>query len=79
MFGERGILGLLCLLNLHFFNTLDTLFTYLIWTIFSVVYSVLFIVLRHRTTLCYCFSSVYCTVYCSGIVLCLLVMYKLLP
>jgi hypothetical protein len=30
--------------------------------IFSVVYSVPFIVLWHCTALCYCFSSVYCTV-----------------
>jgi hypothetical protein len=40
-----------------------------VWTIFSVVYSAFFIVLWHCTALCYCFSSVYCTVHCSGIVL----------
>jgi hypothetical protein len=60
MFGERGIV--LCLFNLKFFVQLDTLFTYLIWTVFSVVYSVFCIVLWHCTMLCYCFSSVYCTV-----------------
>jgi hypothetical protein len=38
MFGERGIV--LCLFNLKFFVQLDTRFTYLIWTVFSVVYSV---------------------------------------
>jgi hypothetical protein len=36
------------------------------------------LVLWHRTALCYCFSSVYCTVHSSCIVLCL-VMYVLLP
>jgi hypothetical protein len=50
-----------------FFVQLDTWFTYLIWTVFSVVYSVFCIVLWHSPTLCYCFSSVcsfflYCTV-----------------
>jgi hypothetical protein len=77
MFGERGIV--LCLFNLKFFVQLDTRFTYLIWAVFSVVYSVLFIVLCHCTTLCYCYSSVYLTVQCSCIVLFVLVMYLLLP
>jgi hypothetical protein len=54
-------------------------FTHLIWTVFSVVHSVFFIVLWHCTTLCYCFSSVYFTVHFSCIVLCLLVMYVMLP
>jgi hypothetical protein len=35
------------------------------WTVACVVCSVFCVVLWHRTTLCYCFSSVYCTVYCS--------------
>jgi hypothetical protein len=44
MYGERGIvLGLFNLNFLH--NLLDTWFTYLIWTVFSVVYCVFFIVL----------------------------------
>jgi hypothetical protein len=43
MFGERGIV--LCLFNLNFFVQLDTWFTYMIWTVFSVVYSVFLIVL----------------------------------
>jgi hypothetical protein len=77
LFGERGIV--LCLFNLKSFVQLDTRFTYLIWTVFSVVYSVFCIVLWHCTTLCYSFSSAYCTVHCSCIVLCLLVMYVLLP
>jgi hypothetical protein len=47
--------------------------------VFSVVYSVFCLVLWHCTTLCYCFSSVYFTFHCSCIVLCLLVMYVLLP
>jgi hypothetical protein len=75
MFGERGIV--LCLFNLKCFVQLDTRFTYLIWTVFSVVYSVFFIVLGH------CYYSVllffFCTVHCSCTVLCLLVMYTLLP
>jgi hypothetical protein len=50
-------------------------------SLFSVVYSVFFIVLCHCTALCYYFSSVFRTVHCSctSIVLCLLVMYVLLP
>jgi hypothetical protein len=79
MFGERDIVLCLFTGNLNFFVQLDTWFTYLIWNVFSVVYSVFFIVLWHCNTLCYCFSSVYCTVHCSCIVLCLLVMYVLLP
>jgi hypothetical protein len=67
-----------CNLN-FFFVQLDTWFTYLIWTVFSVVYSVFCIVLWQCTTLCYYFSSVYCTVHFSCTVLCLLVMYVLLP
>jgi hypothetical protein len=43
------------------------------------LFSLLYIVLWHCTTLCYCFSSVYCTVHFSCIILCLLVMYMLLP
>jgi hypothetical protein len=43
------------------------------------VFSVFFIVLLHCNTLCYYSSSVYCTVHCSCIVVCLLVMYMLLP
>jgi hypothetical protein len=43
MFGEMGIV--LCVFNLKFFVQLDTRFTYLIWTVFSVVYSVFCIVL----------------------------------
>jgi hypothetical protein len=66
-------------LPFYLFKTLYTRFTYLIWTFFSVVYSVFFIVLWHCTTLCYYFSSVYCTVHCSCIVLCLFVMYVMLP
>jgi hypothetical protein len=45
IFGEKGIV--LCLYNLKFFVQLDTWFTYLIWTVFSVVYSVFCIVLWH--------------------------------
>jgi hypothetical protein len=45
----------------------------------SVVYSVFFVVLWHRTAMCHCFSSVYFIVHCSRIVLCLLVLYVLLP
>jgi hypothetical protein len=48
--------------NTSFMLLLDICFTYLIWTVFSVVYSVLCIALRLYTTLCCCFSSVYCTV-----------------
>jgi hypothetical protein len=43
MYGDRGIV--LGLFNLKFFVQLDTWFTYLIWAVFSVVYSVSFIVL----------------------------------
>jgi hypothetical protein len=54
--------------------------TYLIWNVFSVVYSVFVIVLSHCNTFCYYsyFSSVFCTVHCSCIVLRLFVMYVLL-
>jgi hypothetical protein len=68
MFGERGIV--LCLFSLKFFVQLDTLFTYPIWTVFSVVYSLFYIVLWHAL-LCV-------TVFILCIVLCLLVMYALL-
>jgi hypothetical protein len=40
-------------------------------TVSSVVNWVFCIVLWHRATLCYCFSSVYCTVHFSCVVLCL--------
>jgi hypothetical protein len=55
MFGERGIVLCLFTRNLNFFVQLDAPFTYLSWTILSILYSV------------------------SFIVLCLLVMYVLLP
>jgi hypothetical protein len=41
--------------------------------------SLFFIVLGHCNTLCYCFSSVFCTVHCTCIVVCLFVMYVMLP
>jgi hypothetical protein len=52
-------------------------FTYLIWNVFAVAYSIFYIVLWHSTILCYCFSSVYCIVFL--VLYCLLVMYVLLP
>jgi hypothetical protein len=70
MFDERGLV--LCLFNLKSFVQLDTWFTYLIWTVLSVVYSVFFIVLWHCYYSVLPFSSVYCTVHRSCIVLCLL-------
>jgi hypothetical protein len=73
MFIERDIV--LCLFHFQYFVQLHTWFTYLTWTVLSVVCSVLFcgIVMLSFTVF-----SVYCTVHCSCIVLCLLVMYVLL-
>jgi hypothetical protein len=65
MFSEKGIV--LCLFNLKFFVQLDTWFTYLIWTVFSVVYSVFCIVLWHCTTLLLFF---FCVLYCSLFLYC---------
>jgi hypothetical protein len=67
------------LATVHSSPQLYTRFAYLIRTVLSAVYSVFCIVLWHCTDLCFCFSSVCCTVHCSCIVLCLLVMYALLP
>jgi hypothetical protein len=53
--------------NLKFFVKLDTWFTYLIWTVFCVVYSVFFIVLWHCTTLLLIF---FCVLYCSFFLYC---------
>jgi hypothetical protein len=60
-------------------SLLHTRFTYLMWTVFSVVYSVVCIVLWHCTTLCYSFFLICCTVQFSCIEPCLLAMYVLLP
>jgi hypothetical protein len=74
VYGERDIA--LCFFNLKLYVQLETRFADLKWTVFSVVCSVLFCDLL---LLSYCFSSVQCTVHFSCIVLCLLVMYVLLP
>jgi hypothetical protein len=75
-FGERGIV--LCLFNIHFlYNLTHGLPTwYGLFSLLCILYASLFCDI---VILCYCFSSVYCTVYWSCIVLCLLVMYVLLP
>jgi hypothetical protein len=77
MFGERGIV--LCLFSLKFSVQLDN-------TVYlpdmDCFLSRVFCVTYYSVTLYRCvllFSSVYCTVHCSCIVLCLLVMYVLLP
>jgi hypothetical protein len=75
MFSERCIV--LYLFNLKFFVQLGTWFAYLICTLLSVAYPVFFSVLQHCYYSVVLFLSVYCTVHCSCIVLCLLVMYVL--
>jgi hypothetical protein len=66
MFGDSGVVP--CLFNLNFFVQLDTWFTYMIRTVFSVVYSVFFIVLWHCNTLLLFF---FCVLYCSLLLYCI--------